>query len=326
MGCRGQSLVVAVALFLLSDLLIASVLRADSPTPSSPVPKRWVRFELQSSSAEGIVAAGKVLDLAVTFGGVPTTKDPLVAVFESTSYRPSIIPLTEDSTPFVWRGMAALEPYPIGLTSVPQKAVRIQVTFARDRAGKLERLLTRVVYVTVGSLPAAPVEGQEGDSPILVENQEGDGKDESLQPDVAPVAAATVAEEDLMPLPSPGEGEAYWQHVSHLIGKSWGRHVRQVRRGPSGEIVRVGFKMYPSGVAQLIHIEKGSGSREIDIAGIQAVVHAQPFPRFPSDLGSEAVDVHVRMRTGAKPGGRDIQTVVEAQTERARTNSGQPMR
>jgi hypothetical protein len=264
--------------------------------------------------------------LAVTLGGVATTKDPLVAVFESTTYGLSIVPLTEDSTPLVWRGMATLEPNPVGITSVQQKAVRIQVTFARDRGGKLERLLTRVVYVTVGPLPAAPVEGQERDAPILVENQEGDGKDESLQPDVAPVAAATVAEEDLMPLPSPGEGKAYWQHVSHLISKSWSRHVRQVRRGPSGEIVRVGFKMYPSGVAQLIHIEKGSGSREIDIAGIQAVVHAQPFPVFPSELGSEIVDVHVRMRTGARTSGRDVQKVVEVRTDRVRTNSSQPTR
>jgi hypothetical protein len=59
--------------------------------------------------------------------------------------------------------------------------------------------------------------------------------------------------------------------------------------------------MYPNGRAQLIQIEKGSGSREINEAGIYAVVHAQPFPPFPENVGSEPVDVHVRMRTGARP-------------------------
>jgi TonB family protein len=279
---------------------------------------------LQNTSAEGIVSADRVLDLAVTLGGVATTKDPLVAVFESTTFRPLMIPLTEDSTLMVWRGMAALEPYPTSRTSVQQKAVRIQVTFARDRGGKVERLLTRVVYVTVGRLPAPQKDGQEGDSPILVENPEGDGKDVGLQPDVAPVATATVAEEDLMPLPSPSDGKPYWQHISHLISKSWSRHVRHVRRGPSGEIVRVRFKMYPSGAAQLIHIEKGSGSREIDVAGIQAVVHAQPFPPFPSDLGNEVVDVHIRMRTGARTSGRDVHAVAGGPTDKAQTSSTQP--
>jgi hypothetical protein len=68
--------------------------------------------------------------------------------------------------------------------------------------------------------------------------------------------------------------------------------------------------MFPNGRAQLIRIEKGSGAREIDEAGIYAIVNAQPFPPVPSELGGDVVDVHIRMRTGgrersheAQPGG-----------------------
>jgi TonB family protein len=129
------------------------------------------------------------------------------------------------------------------------------------------------------------------------------------QPTGAPMTAAALVEEDLMPLADPAKGKAYWQQVSLLVSRSWARQVRGVRRGPSSETVRVRFKLYPSGRAQLIEIEKGSGVREIDEAGIYAVVNAQPFPEMPSDVGDEPIDVHVRMRTGARTNARDVQSV-----------------
>src|SRR4029077_3620949 len=114
---------------------------------------------------------------------------------------------------------------------------------------------------------------------------------------------------DLIPFASPGEGKAYWQQVSHLISRSWARQIRGIRRAPSSETVRVRFKMFPNGRAQLIEIEKGSGARENDEAGIYAVVNAQPFLPFPSELGEDAVDVHIRMRTGSRARSRVVESV-----------------
>jgi hypothetical protein len=74
----------------------------------------------------------------------------------------------------------------------------------------------------------------------------------------------------------------------------------------------------------LIEIEKGSGAREIDEAGIYAVVHAQPFPPFPDDVGSEPVDVHVRMRTGAKVGSQEARTVVNPHVPGSNTGTVTP--
>ena len=53
--------------------------------------------------------------------------------------------------------------------------------------------------------------------------------------------------------------------------------------------MEVRFKLLPNGRAQLIQIEKGSGAREIDEAGIYAVINAQPFLPFPSELEEDAV-------------------------------------
>lgn len=122
---------------------------------------------------------------------------------------------------------------------------------------------------------------------------------------------ATIAEEDLLPLPPPGESKAYWKQVSDLISRNWSRQIRSIRRAPSSETVRVHFKMYASGVAQLIQLEKGSGARDVNDAGLQTIIHAHPFPPIPPDISNDVVDVHVRMRTGAKVATRDVQMTVE---------------
>jgi TonB family protein len=157
-----------------------------------------------------------------------------------------------------------------------------------------------------GELPSVRPEESQSEDVVLDE----------VQPAVDPVSIDAVAEEDLVPFASPGEGKAYWQQVSHLISRSWARQTRGIRRAPSSETVKVRFKMFPNGRAQLIEIEKGSGAREIDEAGIYAVVNAQPFLPFPSELGEDAVDVHVRMRVGSRARSREVQSIGSRSTSK----------
>jgi len=213
-----------------------------------------------------------------------------------------------------------LEPILMSRTTVAPRAARVQVTFARTRQDKLERFMQRVVYVTMDR--SEPANENESSEPPPVRPEESQYEDvilDEVQSGVEPVATGAVAEEDLVPFASPGEGKAYWQQVSHLISRSWARQVRGVRHRPSSETVRVRFKMFPNGRAQLIEIEKGSGAREIDEAGIHAVVNAQPFLPFPSELGEDPVDVHVRMRTGSR--GRSPREVLSVGS-RSTTKSG----
>jgi TonB family protein len=155
-----------------------------------------------------------------------------------------------------------------------------------------------------------PVEESNESPPVRSEESQGeDVVLDEVQPAVEPVSTGALAEEDLVPFASPGEGKAYWQQVSHLISRSWARQIRGIRRAPSSETVRVRFKMFSNGRAQLIEIEKGSGRREIDEAGIYAVINAQPFLPFPGEMEEDAVDVHVRMRTGSRGLPREAQSI-----------------
>lgn len=276
--------------------------------------KRWVTFDLTSVDASGELQAGKPVELSVAIGGVALGNAPLVAICESIHFERQIVTLEQEAGSLIMRGTATLEPIPQGKLSVMPKVARVQVTFARLQKEKLERVMTRIVYVTLGKQDGP---GEAADAPPTAAREELNGAESSeadeVQPDVEPVSSGRMVEEDLLPLPTPGQGRAYWQQISLLVSRSWSRTARRVRHAPSSETVRVRFRLYPSGRAQLIEIEKGSGAREIDEAGIFAVVHAQPFPPFPDDVGTEPVDVHVRMRTGPKVGSQDTRSVTNPQ-------------
>lgn len=307
---------VACFMALVCVTLWVMVLPLFSATPGSGSGPRWARFELHQEDSDGDLQTGKPLTLLITLGGVPAGPIPIVALCESILFEPQIITLEPDDGSSTLKAEVTLDPIPASRTSVHQKAARIQVTFARSRPDKLERLMKRIVYVTLDRQD--PV--SDTSEPPAVRPEEPSTSDliiDEAQPSGAAVPAGALVEEDLMPLADPSQGKAYWQQVSLLVSRSWARQVRGVRRGPSSETVRVRFKLYPSGRAQLIQIERGSGVREIDEAGIYAVVNAQPFPPLPEEVGDEPIDVHVRMRTGARSKTRDVQSV-------GNTSNGKP--
>lgn len=300
----------------LLPISVASIgLAAGSPSEASPAPigTRWVKIDLATADASGDIQVGKPFDLSIAVGGVTQGGVPLVAICESGLFQRHVVALEPDNVEMVMKGSATMEPIPAGKLSVPPKAARVQVTVARVKKDKFERVLTRVVYVTMGKQEAAN-EGSDAPLPSSEEPSGGESAQDEVQPDALSVSGGLVVEEDLLPMPAPGQGKAYWQQISHLVSRSWSRTVRHVRHPPTSETVRVKFRLYPSGRVQLIQIEKGSGAREVDEAGIYAVVHAQPFPPFPDNIESEAVDVHVRMRTGAKTGGREVQSITNKQS------------
>ncbi len=300
---------------LLGTMLCQTTLQTLVQAASSPVVsqttssgKRWVTFDFAHPEALGDIQVGKPLELSIALSGMAQGHAPLVAICESIHFQRQMVTLEPDPLSMAMKATATLEPIPQGKLSISPKVARVQVTFARSQKEKLERVMTRIVYVTLGK--QEPV--SDTIEPSLPSGEELHGEDASqdeVQPDVNPIAGGLVVEEDLLPLPTPGPGQAYWQHISYLLSQSWSRNVRRVRHSPSSETVRVRFRMYPSGRAQLIQVEKGSGSREINEAGIYAVVHAQPFPPFPDDVGSEPVEVHVRMWTGVKGGSQKARAV-----------------
>ena len=284
--------------------------------------KRWAQFELNQAESIGDPQTGKSVTLTIVLGGVPTGMTPVVATCESIVFQAQTVTLEPDAESMMLKGQVTLEPILMSRTSVPPRAARVQVTFARSRQDMLEPFMRRIVYVTMDSLE--PIKENSELPPVRPdESQSEDVILDEVKPAVDPVSTGALAEEDLVPFPSPGEGTAYWQQVSHLISRSWARQIRGIRRAPSSETVKVRFKMFPNGRAQLIEIEKGSGAREIDEAGIYAVVNAQPFLPFPDELGEGTVDVHVRMRTGSRGRSREVQSIGSRSTSKPDV-SGQP--
>jgi TonB family protein len=319
---RSLMLVGICCVALVCPGLVAPAHSESSPqtASSSGTTKRWAQFELTQAESMGDPKTGKPVTLTIVLGGVTIGTTPVVATCESIAFQAQTVTLEPDEESMTLKGTVTLEPILMSRTTVPPRAARVQVTFARPRQDKLERFMRRVVYVTMDR--SEPANENESSDPPPVRPEESQSEDlilDEVQSGVEPVATGALAEEDLVPFASPGEGEAYWQQVSHLISRSWARQVRGVRHRPSSETVKVHFKMFPNGRAQLIEIEKGSGAREIDEAGIYAVVNAQPFLPFPSELGEEAVDVHVRMRTGSQ--GRSPREVLSVGS-RSTTKSG----
>ena len=288
---------------LVCPCLIVPALSESSPQTafSADPTKRWAQFELSQAESMGDPQTGKPITLTIVLGGVTAGTLPVVATCESIAFQAQTVTLEPDTESMALKGTVTLEPILMSRTTVTPRAARVQVTFARSRQDKFERFMQRIVYVTMDrSEPANENESSESSPVRPEESQYEDVILDEVQSGVEPIATGAVAEEDLVPFASPGEGKAYWQQVSHLISRSWARQVRGIRHRPSSETVKVRFKMFPNGRAQLIEIEKGSGAREIDEAGIYAVVNAQPFLPFPGELGEDAVDVHVRMRTGSR--------------------------
>jgi hypothetical protein len=221
--------------------LIAAAHSASSPqTASSSGPtNRWVEFELSRAESMRDPQTGKPVTLTIVLGGETTDMAQVVATCESIAFQTQTVRLEPNAEARALKGTVTLEPILMSRTSVPLRAARVQVTFlSQSRQGKSERFMRRVVYVTMDRLEPAnetselpPVRPDKPLSEDIILDE--------AKPAVEPVSTGALAEEDLVPTASQGEGKAYWQNVSYLISQSWARLIRGIRREPSGETVKV---------------------------------------------------------------------------------------
>jgi hypothetical protein len=285
--------------------------------------KQWASFDVTGSNHSGEIQPGQPLELSIIFGGIPQGNVPLVAICESPLFQLQVVRLSPDpASPTVVRATAILEPVSPSLSSARPETSQIRIVFARALDRKFEWVMTRIVHVTLGRSES----GTKADQPSLVPQDDivvgGPAMDHAEpQPDAIPVSGGHVVEEDLLTVRSVKHAQAYWRHVSDLVGQSWSRAVRRIPHGPPNETVYVQFRLYPDGQAQLIQVEEESGIREIDEAGIHTIMQAQPFPPFPKDVEPEPIDVHVKMKTGQKLGAHESRPVVNSQAPRSTPKS-----
>jgi len=85
----------------------------------------------------------------------------------------------------------------------------------------------------------------------------------------------------------------YWKNVSDSVARHWQQRRAQLRKDKAARSLRVQFRLYPAGFAQLIQVERSSGDATVDEAGLHTVLSLNPFPPFPPDVREPSVDVHV---------------------------------
>ncbi len=280
--------------------------------------EQWVTFDFVGSNVSGNLQLGQPLELSMTLGGVAPDPMPLVAICESAHFESQIVTFKSDPASPVMKATTTLAPVTHDQLSPSQKFFRLHVTFARSTETKFERVMTRIVYLTLGDTKPA---GEEQTSLTTKQDQisERDLAVDQAEPTLDAIPLGNdqlLMEEDLLPSRSVQPIPVYWRHVRDLLSRSWNRTALTMPHSSPQQTVHVQFRLYPGGRAQLMQVVDGSGASEIDQAGIQAIADAHPFPPFPLGVGNEPIEIRVQLQTGSKAGVRDFRTGTPQKPER----------
>lgn len=215
--------------------------------------------------------------------------DTLVAVFETPSSAPYVVPLEIDFSRHHYSATVDLGRLS-GTMGTPPKATALQVLIGRRQGTEVEALVRRTVVVTLAIPGYADHRSTRADLANRMPNGSGPPRHQSS--DLA-LLDERVEEEELIGNGRLPQQEGYWKMLQGLIYKGM-RSVAATRRGKEIErMPGIGFRLYANGEAQLIEIERTSGDVELDQAAVLAVVNAHPFPPFPPGTSDTHVDVHV---------------------------------
>lgn len=293
---------------LLSGIIGGAIGPAAAGETRRPIPT--LEFTLPGEQEGGLLVPGQafVLSVRLTDWQPPRKKEELneelVVIFDSPAFPRRLLPLTPDGASKDPATSVVFEPRPFAV-GAGDKALRIEVTVARLHGMRIEQMLKRTVYLTL--TPAAPAPSSAAAPPPAPDAVPAD-------PDPAPPAPADetasagqpvlppeeVQEEDLGSPPPLVQSPVYWKTVRELLGRRWQHQLGQFRKGQAGRGLRVRFRLYSGGAAQLIQIERTSGNAAVDEAGLRAVLASLPFPPFPPSIQESSVEVHLDL-PGAKP-------------------------
>ncbi|MBK9308042.1 MAG: TonB C-terminal domain-containing protein [Nitrospira sp.] len=317
-----------VVVGLLSTPLYQAPARASvqsQPRPATPqavsAEPQWATFDITGSNGSGSLQIGQPLELSITLGGTPHDSMPIVAICESAHFESQIVTLKPEPSALVMNATTTLVPVAHDRLSPAPHVSRLHVTFARSTDTKFERVLTRIIYLTMGdTTPAGDDQASlttHQDPPIAPPSEidPAAGHAEPL-PGAIPLVSEEVVEEDLIPSRSTQPTPGYWDQVRDLLNRGWTRATGHMPASSFPHTVHMQFRLYPGGHAQLLEIADGSGITEIDQAGIRAIADAQPFPPFPLGVGIEPIEIHVRLQTGSQSGVGDFRTSTPQQLGR----------
>jgi len=283
----------AAAVVLCVALILApSASSAAEPKLLAPI----LKFDLSLNNENGLVDPGQAFEFSVRLKGLkPGRGEELVVVFESLAYPHRLVSLAPDDSSADLTASTRFEPRPIAAGA--GQPLRMEVVVARLRGMRLDTVFSRTVYLTTGPAPPArsgtvpaPSRGTAMLDALLEEasatDRNGRPVEPILLPDKITVEETGVSTSDM-------SGPVYWKNVSESVSLNWQQRRAQLRKDQAGRGLRVQFRLYPQGFAQLVQVERSSGDPIVDEAGLQTVLSLHPFPPFPPDVREPSVDVHV---------------------------------
>lgn len=289
----GRAQVIASALCV--TIAFVSSLPASSaaePRQSAPV----LKCDLSPNNENGLLDTGQAFEFSVHLKGLkPGRGDELVAVFESLAYPHRLVAFSPDDASADLIASTRFEPVTAGANGQP---LRIDVVIARLRGLRLETVFSRAVYLTTGPAPSVPSEAAptsaHGTALLDALLEEAPATDRNGRPVEPLLLPDNIVVEETGGEKSPDvSGPLYWKQVSESVALNWQQRRAQLRKDQAGRGLRVQFRLYPTGFAQLIQVERSSGDPNVDEAGLRTVLSLHPFPPFPPDVREPSVDVHV---------------------------------
>ena len=266
---------------------------ADAGFVSGTTPQltpRDVHIDVPAESLFGSLPVNRGLTVSIQVPEPPVSRgEPLVAVFETPSSAPYVVPLEIDHSRHHYSATVDLGRLS-GTMGTPPKATALQVVIGRRQGLHVEALVRRTVVVTLAIPGYADHRPTRADLANHIANGAGPPRN---QPADLALLDGRVEEEELVGNGGLPRQDGYWKMLQELIRKRMTDGATAQRSRDVGRIPGIGFRLYANGEAQLIEVERSSGDLELDQAAVLAVVNAHPFPPFPPGTSDTHVDVHV---------------------------------
>lgn len=291
-GLCGASAIATILIAALACFVVPPASAAAEPQPSTPI----LIFDLSPNREDGLLDAGRPFECSVRLKGLkPRQNEELVAIFESLAYPHRLVAFTPEDGSADLTASTRFEPRLT--TGAAGQPLRMEVVVARLKGMRLETVFSRAVYLTTVPAPSEPATATPAAIPgtALLEAivKEAPATDREGRPVQPLLPEEDIAVEELSGTPAGVSGPVYWKQVSESVARHWQQRRAQLRKEQAERSLRVRFRLYPRGFAQLIQVERSSGDPNMDEAGLRTVLSLHPFPPFPPDVREPSVDVHL---------------------------------
>lgn len=295
--CRAPILS-AVLLAVSACVGIPSISTAAAPLSGSPA----LTFDLAPNQDNGLLDPGLPFEFSARVKGIkPRPEEQLVAVFESLAYPHRLVGFVPDEASGELVASTRFESRPIAAGA--GQPLRMEVVVARLRGMRLETVFSGAAYLTTVPAPSAPpgpaAAPSHGTALLEALLEEAPATDRGGRPVEPILLPDEIKVEELGGGSRAVPGPVYWKNVSESVARHWQQRRAQLRKDRAARSLRVQFRLYPQGFAQLVQVERSSGDTIVDEAGLHTVLSLSPFPPFPPDIREPSVDVHLDL-PGAK--------------------------